>query len=272
MDKMKKAQRIGAISKILSDAPNKTFTLKYFCDLFGAAKSSLSEDVHMVRELFEELGLGLVETTSGAGGGIRYVPHISASESEKVLLELCDRLNDGSRILGSGFLYTSDIMFDAALMRRVAMVFARRFASSGAEYVATIETKGIPAAAMTAYMLNLPLIVIRREAKVSEGSTMSINYFSGSTDHMQRMSVARRAVVPGGKVLIIDDFMRAGGSVKGIAEILTESGMQIVGTGVIIASSVPEKKKIQDYTPLIYLDNVDEEKKQISLFPNSQIF
>lgn len=269
---MKKAQRIGAISKILSDAPNKTFTLKYFCDLFGAAKSSLSEDVQAVRELFSQLELGLVETTSGAGGGIRYIPYISDNECDKLLQELCDRLYDKSRILGSGFLYTSDIMFDASLMRRVAMVFARRFRNSGAEYVATIETKGIPAAVMTAYMLDLPLLVIRREAKVSEGSTMSINYFSGSADHIQRMSVARRAVVPGGKVLIIDDFMRAGGSVKGISEILTESGMQIVGTGIVIASTTPEKKKIESYTPLVYLDSVDESEKRIKLFPNSQIF
>ena len=35
--------------------------------------------------------------------------------------------------------------------------------------------------------MNLPLVIIRREAKVSEGSTVSINYFSGSYDRVQKI-------------------------------------------------------------------------------------
>ena len=42
---MKRTERVGAIIKILTDTPNKSYTLQYFCDLFGAAKSSISEDI-----------------------------------------------------------------------------------------------------------------------------------------------------------------------------------------------------------------------------------
>lgn len=269
---MKRTERVGAIIKILSDNPNKLYSLGYFCDLFDAAKSSVSEDIQYAKQILQNLDLGVIETTTGAGGGVRLVPHISDREAEMVLSQICEKLKDKNRILGNGFLYTSDIMFDSNIVKRAGEIFARRFMSLGADYVVTIETKGIPVALMTAHMLNLPLVVIRRESKISEGSTVSINYFSGSAERIQKMSISKRAVAPGSKAIIIDDFMRAGGSVKGISETLAEFDIQVVGTGVVITATEPEKKKIHDYVPLIYLGYVDENEKTIQVFPNNQIF
>ena len=36
------------------------------------------------------------------------------------------------------------------------------------------------------------------------------------------MSMSKRAIAPGAKVLIIDDFMRGGGSIVGISEMIGE--------------------------------------------------
>ncbi|QAT42515.1 pur operon repressor [Aminipila luticellarii] len=269
---MKRAERVAAIIKILSDTPNKLYSLNYFCTLFGAAKSSISEDLLTAKQTLQSVNLGIIQTISGSGGGVKYIPYISDENCRLLQEELCEKLRDGSRILGGGFLYTSDVMFDANIARQVATVFARKFQDYKAEYIATIETKGIPIATMTAHMLHLPMIIIRRESKISEGSTLSINYFSGSSDRVQKMSVSKRAVVPGSKVLIIDDFMRAGGSVKGIKDILAEFEVEIVGTGIVIASTEPEKKKIQDYCTLLYLGKVDENTKEIEVYSNCQIF
>ena len=163
-------------------------------------------------------------------------------------------------------------MFDTHLINRLSAVFAKKFKDRGADYIATVETKGIPLASMVSRQLNLPLVIIRREAKFSEGSTVSINYFSGSDDRVQKMSISKRAVKPGSKAVIIDDFMRGGGSTKGIADILSEFDVSVVGTGVAIAGVLPEKKKIEDYTAIVFLGEVDEEKKSIEVFPNRQIF
>ena len=269
---MKRTERVGAIIKILSDNPNKLFSLGYFCELFDAAKSSISEDIQAARQILENVDLGVIETTAGAGGGVKLIPYISDSEAEKVLNQICEKLRDKNRILGNGFLYTSDVMFDSNFVKRAGEIFARRFIDHGADYVVTIETKGIPVALMTAHMLNLPLVVIRRESKISEGSTVSINYFSGSAERIQKMSISKRAVAPGTRAVIIDDFMRGGGSVKGISETLAEFDIEVVGTGVLIAATEPEKKKIHDYFPLIYLGSVNENEKTIEVFPNSLIF
>ena len=115
-------------------------------------------------------------------------------------------------------------------------------------------------------------MIIRREAKVSEGSTVSINYFSGSYDRVQKMSISKRAVVPGSKALVIDDFMRGGGSTKGISDILAEFDVSVVGVGIAIVSLEPEKKRLTDYTAVLYLGDVDEENHTIQVFPNEHIF
>jgi len=269
---MKRTERVGAIIKILTENPNKLYSLGHFCDLFNAAKSSISEDIQVAKQILENLDLGLIETTAGAGGGVKLIPYISDQEAEKILNQICEKMRDKNRILGNGFLYTSDLMFDSSIVKRAGEIFARRFINHGADYVVTIETKGIPVALMTAHMLNLPLVVIRRESKISEGSTVSINYFSGSAERIQKMSISKRAVTPGSKAIIIDDFMRAGGSVKGISEMLAEFDIEVVGTGVVIASTEPSKKKIFDFFPLIYLGSVNENEKTIEVFPNNLIF
>lgn len=269
---MKRTERVGAIVKILSNHPNRIYSLSYFCQLFQAAKSTVSEDVSSAKRLLAQLELGSIETTAGAKGGIRFIPSLSSQRKEKLLNELAEKLSDGNRILGGGFLYTSDLMFDSHIINHAAEMFAEKFQNAGADYVVTIETKGIPVAFMTAHMLNLPLVVVRRESRVSEGSTVSINYFSGSSDRIQKLSLAKRAVEPGKKAIIIDDFMRAGGSIKGIIDVLSEFDVKVVGTGVVIAAIEPRKKVIDEYYPLLYLGKVDEQKKTIEVIrPNDTI-
>lgn len=269
---MKRTQRVGAMIKILTDTPGKVYPLQFFCEEFATAKSSVSEDISLADASVRATGTGYIKTIPGAKGGVRFVPDITADQLLALQEEFCSRINDGSRILGGGFLYTSDIMFDTQLVGKLATVFAKKFRDRGADYVATVETKGIPLAAMTAKQLNLPLVIIRREAKVSEGSTVSINYFSGSYDRVQKMSISKRAVKPGAKAIIIDDFMRGGGSTRGIADILAEFEVEVVGTGIAIASLTPEKKKVDDYTAVVFLGQVDEENRTIEVLPNREIF
>lgn len=265
---MKKNMRIGLIVDEMTSNPCRLYELKYFCEKYDIAKSSLSEDIRLVNQILSENGSGRIESYTGVGGGVRFVPGISREETARLQECIIEKLSDPQRILGGGFIYTSDIMFDGRLLRDMARVFAREFYSRNADYVVTIETKGIPLAAKTAELLNLPLVVIRREAKYSEGSTVSINYFSGSYDRIQKMSIAKRSVRPGTRAIIIDDFMRGGGSLKGITEILGEFDVEVVGIGTALAAREPVNKKVSDTVNLITIDSVDEEIKSIHMTAN----
>ena len=255
---MKRAQRACVITQTLTENPNRDYPLAYFADRFGCAKSSVSEDLQVVRQAVEEAGLGYVETTAGAKGGVRYVPYISKEASAADLQRFGNMLAQPDRLIGSGFIFTTDLMSDPVFVTLAARVFARHFAATEADAVVTVETKGIGVALMTARLLNLPLVIIRREAKVSDGSTISINYFSGSADRIQKMSLSKRAIKPGARAIIIDDFMRGGGSVKGMQDMLAEFDARTVGVGVVIVAGKDEQKKIGSYFPIYHYDDSGE--------------
>ncbi|KKY02798.1 LacI family transcriptional regulator [Paraclostridium benzoelyticum] len=268
--KFKRTERIGAIVKILSDNPNKIFTLSYFTSKFNSAKSTISEDLIVVKNVFEKLELGQVITISGAAGGVKYIPKTSKSENEEFLLNLCEEIKDQSRILSGGFLYLIDLIYDPRIASKIGKIFASNIDYSQADYVVTMETKGIPMALMTAKAMNLPLVIIRKDTKVSEGPTLSMTYVSGNSSKVESMSLPRKAVKPASKVILIDDFMRGGGTIKGMMQLMNEFGAEVIGKGVFISTTNPTQKMVEDYISLIEIDVVNNEV--VSVKPNLQTF
>ena len=266
---IKKAQRVCMITHILTENPNKDYSLGFFAERFGCAKSSISEDMKLVRASMEAAGLGYLETTAGIKGGVRYVPYISKEEALKVLESLKALYEQPQRMMGGGFIYTTDFMFTPETAKGAARIFAKRFAALDLDVVVTVETRGIGVALFTAELLNKPLVVLRRESRVSEGSTISVNYFSGSADRIQQMSLSKMALKPGMRALIIDDFMRGGGSIKGIEDMLREFDAVTAGIGVIVVAGGRDNKKIGDYTPLLLMN--EEEKYRIRMDINPDV-
>ena len=84
-------------------------------------------------------------------------------------------------------------------MDRVGKVFASAFADTEIDVIMTVATKGIPIAHAIARHLNVPVVIVRRDSKVTEGSTVSINYVSGSTRRIQTMVLSKRSMKSGQK-------------------------------------------------------------------------
>ena len=271
MSYFNRKERVAAILKILSDNPNRIIGLGYFAEYFHAARSTISEDISVVKDVAHRIGCGRVETIPGAGGGVRFMPGLSRDEELKFILDLCEKLKSPQRIIAGGFLYMNDIICSPAIASKIGIIIASKFYDKLPDYVITIETKGIPIAMMTAAALNVPLIIVRRDGKVTEGSTVSINYISGSSKRIQSMGLSKRSVKKGSKCIFVDDFMKAGGTASGIVELMKEFDCEVVGTGVIVESLPNNKKMIQDYITLLKLKSVDDENGLIDIFP-SEIF
>lgn len=267
MEKIRRVERIAALTKILTDSPQKLIPLGYFCDFFSIAKSTLSEDLAGVKRAMARYSLGRVETVVGAAGGVRYIPYRKGERANDVLREVRERLADPERIIPGGFLYMSDILYDGAIAGRLGEIFMTRFARTEPNYIMTVETKGIPLALMVARAFNKPLVIARRDSKVTEGSSISINYVTGSQRRIQTMSLTKRAIPSGAKVLIIDDFMKGGGTAKGMKELVHETGGFPVGVGVLIATEDPAPKMIEKYEALFTFKTVDEQSRRIDIEP-----
>lgn len=258
MEKLTRNSRVVAITKILMEKPNKIIGLNTFSELLNAAKSTISEDIVIVRETLQKLQMGRVETISGAAGGIKFIPDIGEDKRKQFALELCELLKDDGRVIAGDFIYMTDLMYNPNIIGKAAVILSACFEKLDVDYVITVETKGIPLAYEVAKNLGVQLVIARRDMQVTEGPTVSINYVSGTTRRLQQMSLSKKTMKPNSKSIFIDDFMKGGGTAQGIKELLKEFDSELVGIGVLLDNKEVEKKLVDEYVSIVEFKSVDE--------------
>ena len=263
MDRIKRNERLAALTNLLTASPNQLFTLSHFCELFGAAKSTLSEDIDILCDVYKQFGLGRLDTVTGAAGGVRYRPYMEHGQAVSSLKNLCEELQTPRRLLPGGFLYLSDILSMPDIVRQMGIIIAGQFYDDAPDFVLTMETKGIPVALMTAQSMGVPLVIARRSSKVYEGSAVNINYVSGSSGHIETMSLSRRAVKEGQRCLIVDDFLKAGGTAKGMIDLMSEFNVEVVGTAFVMATAHNDHRVIHGEKALMVMDEPTNGKLNI---------
>ena len=266
MERIRRNDRIVAITKYLIDHPSQLIPLTQFTQTLNSAKSSISEDLAIIKEAFTQLNMGRIETQTGATGGVVYTPVFTYQEAITLANTLCGMINAPERILPGGFLYLTDLIGDPALMQQIGLFFAQHFRHLKPDLIATVETKGIPIGLMTARQLNVPLAIVRSDSRISEGTSIGISYISNSQKRLATMSLPRRAVKPGAKVLFLDDFLRGGGTAKGILDLMIEFQAECVGMGFLVSAG-DSQKSVHEFTSLLILENVDSERKKLSIRP-----
>jgi len=269
--KVKRSSRLVEMTQYLLYRPHTLISLTTFAERYQSAKSSISEDLAIIKEVFEEEGIGQLHTLAGAAGGVMYVPAIHKETALSIIRQICDQLEQPDRVLPGGYLYMTDMLGQPSLLADVGRMFASAFADRNIDVIMTVETKGISLAYATAACLNIPVVIVRRDNKVTEGSAVSINYVSGSTKRIQTMSLARRALKEQSRVLIIDDFMKAGGTIQGMMDLLFEFNATVAGVGVFVESGEIEleERLLEDYVSLAKLTAIDMKTKHMKVVPGN---
>ncbi|OHD12705.1 MAG: adenine phosphoribosyltransferase [Spirochaetes bacterium GWB1_48_6] len=87
--------------------------------------------------------------------------------------------------------------------------------------VAAVESRGFVFAAPLALALGLPLLLVRKQGKLP-GKVLSRSY---SLEYGKSVLEVKPEDVPlGGNVLLVDDLLATGGTLKAAAELLEEAG------------------------------------------------
>ncbi|MBR7796763.1 MAG: pur operon repressor [Bacillota bacterium] len=267
---MKRSNRLVALTNYFLENPRLHKQLPYFVNRLETTKASVSEDMDIIDAVFRNEGLGYLQRTTGAGGGVKYIPEYLHEKSEAFIHEMCHQLADPVRILPGGYLYMSDLLGNPKTVREIGRVFASAFSQMEIDVVVTVATKGIPLAYSVASFLDVPVVIVRRDPKVTEGSSVSINYVSGSSRKIQTMVLPKRSLEEGANVCIIDDFMKAGGTITGMINLLEEFNAQVKAIGVLAeADDEEEERVVENYTSLIKISNVDLKAKSIEVHPGN---
>lgn len=137
---------------------------------------------------------------------------------------------------------------DPMLMQAVGQEFAVRFADAGVTRVVTIESSGIAPATMTALAMNLPMVIMKKSmSSILQEDILQTEVFSFTKNAPYQLTLKRKFIHPGDRVLLIDDFLANGEAAFGGIRLLEKAGAEVAGVGAVIAKAFqPGMQKLRE--------------------------
>lgn len=123
---------------------------------------------------------------------------------------------------------------DPEVIAAVGAEIAKRYAADAPDVILTAEASGIPPALATALELGIPTVYAKKYLGVGDRYTYAREVTSPTKGVEYRVEVARRALSPGHRVLVVDDFLSGGRTAEALGEIAGEAGCSLVGFAFVI--------------------------------------
>nr|WP_276571967.1 pur operon repressor [Secundilactobacillus kimchicus] len=257
--KVRRSDRLIDMTRYLLERPHQLVSLTFFSKRYESAKSSISEDLTILKRTFKARGTGLLETVPGAAGGARLIPYMGQDEADALVADMVTELSQADRYLPGGFVYMSDLLGQPTTLRQIGRLMATEYVDTPVDAVLTIATKGIPIAQSVAEFLNVPFAIVRHDSQISEGSTVSVNFVSESRQRIEKMALAKRSLAAGSRVLLVDDFMKGGGTIGGMRSLLAEFDAVLAGVSVLAEGAFEGNRVVPDYTSLLKVSATDNQ-------------
>lgn len=132
---------------------------------------------------------------------------------------------------GISFKDITPLLRDAAAFRCAVEALARRFGGSGATVVTGPESRGFILASAVALRLGCGFVPVRKPGKLpwhTRRITYALEYGEDA------LEVHADAFATGQKVLVVDDVLATGGTVRATIDLVEQQGAQVVGVGFLI--------------------------------------
>ncbi|MBG9981915.1 xanthine phosphoribosyltransferase [Aerococcaceae bacterium DSM 111020] len=143
---------------------------------------------------------------------------------------------------------------DPTLMMEMGQDFADRYANNQISKVLTLEVSGIAMALTTANALGVPMIFAKKiQSLTLDDEVFVAQVYSYTKETTYDIRVDKRFLNPEDNVLIIDDFLANGEALKGLIELVEQSGANVGGIGIAIEKTFQEGgKKVREMGYPIY--------------------
>ena len=129
----------------------------------------------------------------------------------------------------------------------VGRALAERLAPLSPDVVVGAATLGIPVAIEVTRALGLDrYVVVQKSPKIHLGDALVRTITSITSKGEQRLLLDRAAVplLAGKRVLVVDDVVATGSSLKGTIDLVRDAGGDVVGVGVILTEAHDWKEKL----------------------------
>ncbi len=124
---------------------------------------------------------------------------------------------------------------DCAFLGQIADAFSEIFDLSKVDMILTAEASGIALAAICALKWGKPMIFAKKAKSDNiEGGLYKSEIMSYTYNKKVTLILAKQWLPARTHVLIIDDFMARGEAVRGLCELVGESGAYLEGIGIAV--------------------------------------
>ncbi|MDL2283659.1 adenine phosphoribosyltransferase [Oxalobacter sp. OttesenSCG-928-P03] len=132
---------------------------------------------------------------------------------------------------GVQFRDITTLLLDSRGLRESVDELVMRYSGTGIDKIAVIEARGFLVGAPLAYALGCGLIPIRKKGKLP-GKTIGQDYeLEYGAD---RIEIHDDAILPGQKILLIDDLLATGGTAIAAIRLIEQSGGELVEAAFLV--------------------------------------
>lgn len=149
---------------------------------------------------------------------------------DRILAE--GRVLPGNIIKIDGFL---NHQVDIALAEEIAKEFKKLFPQKDITKILTVEASGIALATLAAQVFGVPMIFAKKAKSDNiEGGLYQSDIFSYTYKKKVTLLMSKQWLTSDDNVLIIDDFLANGEALRGLIEIVMQSGASLAGVGIAV--------------------------------------
>lgn len=123
---------------------------------------------------------------------------------------------------------------DPNLMMDCAKEFVRLFSDLHFNKIVTIEASGIASAILVGYILQLPVVFIKKKQPKTMDNMLSTVVHSFTKDRDYTVCISNSFLTEDDHVIFIDDFLANGNAANGVIELCALAGAKIEAMGFII--------------------------------------
>ena len=160
---------------------------------------------------------------------------------------LINRIIQDGHCLDGGILKVDRFVnhqMDPYLMKQVAVEFMNRFASAKPTKILTVEASGIAPAVMLGYLMELPVVFVKKKkpSTLDDFYVSNVRSFTKQRDYP--LIISREYLTADDRVLFIDDFLAYGNTSIGIIDLCRQAGTELIGMGFIIEKEFQGGRKL----------------------------
>lgn len=182
--------------------------------------------------------------------------------------ELKERIRTEGKVLPGNIIKVDGFLnhrVDTELMSHIADEFEKYFNIDDVTLVLTAEASGIALATTCAGKWHKPMIFAKKAKSDNiEGGLYQSEIYSYTYKKKVTQLLSQEWISSDDKVLIIDDFMANGEAIRGLTDLVSQAGAELVGIGVAVEKGFQKGgDRLRDmglnYHALAVIDKADED-------------